>query len=335
MSDKKDVLVTGDRPTGRLHLGHLVGSLNNRIKFQQDYNCYFLIADLHMLTTHFDKVKEVEESVIEMVIDWLSVGMDPNKSTFYLQSEIPYITELYTILAMLCSVARSERIPTLKEKIQDMGVGENYSVGLLGYPILMAADILMYKAVKVPVGEDQLSHIEITRELARRFNHIYGDYFTEPEPIISETSRLVGTDGDRKMSKSLDNCIYLSDDSKAVEKRVRGMFTDPNRIRADIPGKVEGNPVFIYHDAFNDNTEEVDDLKDRYRTGNVGDVEVKKKLAAAINKLLEPIREKRSYYETRRDEVKDIIKQGTAKAKEDAGVIMNEILDHIGMYRTL
>ena len=335
MSDKKDVLVTGDRPTGRLHLGHLVGSLNNRIKFQQEYNCYFLIADLHMLTTHFDKVKEVEESVIEMVIDWLSVGMDPNKSTFYLQSEIPYITELYTILAMLCSVARSERIPTLKEKIQDMGVGENYSVGLLGYPILMAADILMYKAVKVPVGEDQLSHIEITRELARRFNHIYGDYFTEPEPIISETSRLVGTDGDRKMSKSLDNCIYLSDDPKAVEKRVRGMFTDPNRIRADIPGKVEGNPVFIYHDAFNDNTEEVDDLKDRYRTGNVGDVEVKKKLAAAINKLFEPIREKRSYYETRRDEVKDIIKQGTAKAKEDAGVIMNEILDHIGMYRPL
>lgn len=335
MSDKKDVLVTGDRPTGRLHLGHLVGSLNNRIKFQQEYNCYFLIADLHMLTTHFDKVKEVEESVIEMVIDWLSVGMDPNKSTFYLQSEIPYITELYTILAMLCSVARSERIPTLKEKIQDMGVGENYSVGLLGYPILMAADILMYKAVKVPVGEDQLSHIEITRELARRFNHIYGDYFTEPEPIISETSRLVGTDGDRKMSKSLDNCIYLSDDPKAVEKRVRGMFTDPNRIRADIPGKVEENPVFIYHDAFNDNTEEVDDLKDRYRTGNVGDVEVKKKLAAAINKLLEPIREKRSYYETRRDEVKDIIKQGTAKAKEDAGVIMNEILDHIGMYRPL
>ncbi|NIP37871.1 MAG: tryptophan--tRNA ligase [Candidatus Dadabacteria bacterium] len=335
MSDKKEVLVTGDRPTGRLHLGHLVGSLNNRIKYQQDYKCYFLIADLHMLTTHFDKVKEVEENVIEMVIDWLSVGMDPNKSTFYLQSEIPYITELYTILAMLCSVARSERIPTLKEKIQDMGVGENYSVGLLGYPILMAADILMYKAVKVPVGEDQLSHIEITRELARRFNHIYGEYFTEPEPIISETSRLVGTDGDRKMSKSLDNCIYLSDDEKAVGKRVMSMFTDPNRIRADIPGKVEGNPVFIYHDAFNDNTEEVDDLKDRYRKGKVGDVEVKKKLSAAVNNILEPIREKRSYYEQRRDEVKDIIKQGTIKAKEHANVIMNEILDHIGMYRPM
>jgi len=335
MTDKKDVLVTGDRPTGRLHLGHLVGSLNNRIKYQQDYNCYFLIADLHMLTTHYDRIKEVEENVIEMVIDWLSVGMDPKKSIFYLQSEVPYITELYTILAMLCSVARSERIPTLKEKIQDMGVGDNYSVGLLGYPILMAADILMYKAVKVPVGDDQLSHIEITRELARRFNHIYGQYFVEPQPIISETSRLVGTDGDRKMSKSLENCIYLSDDEKTVEKRVRGMFTDPNRIRADIPGKVEGNPVFIYHDAFNDNLEEVSDLKDRYRKGAVGDVEVKKKLSAAINKVLDPIREKRNYFEQKRDEVKDIIKEGTTKAKEDAYNNMNNILDHIGMYRPL
>ena len=333
MTDKKDVLVTGDRPTGRLHLGHLVGSLNNRIKYQENYNCYFLIADLHMLTTHYDKVKEVEENVIEMVIDWLSVGMDPQKSTFYLQSEVPYITELYTILAMLCSVARSERIPTLKEKIQDMGIGENYSVGLLGYPILMAADILMYKAVKVPVGEDQLSHIEITRELARRFNHIYGDYFVEPEPIISETSRLVGTDGDRKMSKSLNNCIYLSDDEKAVEKRVRGMFTDPNRIRADIPGKVEGNPVFIYHDAFNDNIEEVDDLKERYKKGKVGDVEVKQKLSIAINKVLEPIREKRKSYEERKDYIKEIISEGTMRASNIAKENMEDILEHIGMYR--
>jgi len=333
MTDKKDVLVTGDRPTGRLHLGHLVGSLNNRIKYQQDYNCYFLIADLHMLTTHYDKVKEVEENVIEMVTDWLSVGMDPQKSTFYLQSEVPYITELYTILAMLCSVARSERIPTLKEKIQDMGIGENYSVGLLGYPILMAADILMYKAVKVPVGEDQLSHIEITRELARRFNHIYGDYFVEPEPIISETSRLVGTDGDRKMSKSLNNCIYLSDDEKAVEKRVRGMFTDPNRIRADIPGKVEGNPVFIYHDAFNDNIEEVADLKERYKKGKVGDVEVKQKLSIAINKVLEPIREKRKSYEERKDYIKEIISEGTMRASNIAKENMEDILEHIGMYR--
>lgn len=332
MPDKK-ILVTGDRPTGRLHLGHLVGSLGNRVKFQEEYECFFLVADLHMLTTHYDKVKEVEESTIQMVLDWLSVGMDPEKSTFYIQSQVPYITELSTILAMFCTVPRSERIPTLKEKIQDMGVGENYSVGLLSYPILMAADILMFKATKVPVGEDQLSHIEITRELARRFNYLYGEYFEEPEPVISETSRLVGTDGDRKMSKSLDNCIYISDNPKSVQKRVMSMFTDPNRIRADIPGKVEGNPVFIYHDAFNKNIEEVEDLKERYKTGNVGDVEVKKKLANAINEMLEPYIEVRSRYESKLDQVKEILHEGTKKANEVAKQNMEEIIEKMGLYR--
>ncbi|MGI9553540.1 MAG: tryptophan--tRNA ligase [Thermodesulfobacteriota bacterium] len=332
MPDKK-ILVTGDRPTGRLHLGHLVGSLGNRVKFQEEYECFFLVADLHMLTTHYDKVKEVEESTIQMVLDWLSVGMDPEKSTFYIQSQVPYITELSTILAMFCTVPRSERIPTLKEKIQDMGVGENYSVGLLSYPILMAADILMFKATKVPVGEDQLSHIEITRELARRFNYLYGEYFEEPEPVISETSRLVGTDGDRKMSKSLDNCIYISDNPKSVRKRVMSMFTDPNRIRADIPGKVEGNPVFIYHDAFNKNIEEVEDLKERYKTGNVGDVEVKKKLANAINEMLEPYIEVRSRYESKLDQVKEILHEGTKKANEVAKQNMEEIIEKMGLYR--
>ncbi|MGI9534899.1 MAG: tryptophan--tRNA ligase [Thermodesulfobacteriota bacterium] len=331
MPDKK-ILVTGDRPTGRLHLGHLVGSLGNRVKFQDEYKCFFLVADLHMLTTHYDKVKEVEESTIQMVLDWLSVGMDPEKSTFYIQSQVPYITELSTILAMFCTVPRSERIPTLKEKIQDMGVGENYSVGLLSYPILMAADILMFKATKVPVGEDQLSHIEITRELARRFNYLYGDYFDEPEPVISETSRLVGTDGDRKMSKSLDNCIYISDNPKSVQKRVMSMFTDPNRIRADIPGKVEGNPVFIYHDAFNKNIDEVEDLKERYKTGNVGDVEVKKKLANAINGMLEPYIEIRRRYESKLDQVKEILHEGTKKANKVAKQNMEEIIEKMGLY---
>lgn len=329
----KPILVTGDRPTGRLHLGHLVGSLYNRIKYQDEYSCYFLVADLHMLTTHFDRVSEVEENTIQMVLDWLSVGMDPEKSTFYIQSQVPQITELSTILNMICSVQRSQRIPTLKEKIQDMGVGENYSVGLLGYPILMAADILMFMATKVPVGEDQLSHIELTRELARRFNHLYGEFFEEPEPIISQASRLVGTDGNRKMSKSLDNCIYLSDSEKDVEKRVRSMYTDPKRIRADIPGTVEGNPVFIYHDLFNTNTEEIDDLEQRYETGNVGDVEVKKKLAKAINELLEPYREKRSYYENRIDDVKDILHEGTNRAKEAAKENMEKIINQIGLYQ--
>ncbi len=333
MADDRPILVTGDRPTGRLHLGHLVGSLYNRIAFQDNYDCFFLVADLHMLTTHYDKVGEVEQNTLEMVMDWLSVGMDPEKSTFYVQSQIPYITELYAMLAMICGVPRAERIPTLKEKIQDMGVGDNYSVGLLGYPVLMAADILMFKATKVPVGEDQLSHVELTRELARRFNFLYGEFFQEPEPVISETSRLVGTDGDRKMSKSLDNCIYLSDDEKQVNKRVMSMFTDPNRIRADIPGKVEGNPVFIYHDAFNKNIAEIDDLKARYRTGTVGDVEVKKKLAAAISELLEPIREKRSEYEKRPDDVRDILREGTKRAREVAHENMDQIISAMGLFK--
>ncbi len=333
MADAKPILVTGDRPTGRLHLGHLVGSLYNRIAFQDEYDCYFLVADLHMLTTHYDKVKEVEQNTLEMVMDWLSVGMDPNKSTFYVQSQIPYITELYAMLAMICGVPRAERIPTLKEKIQDMGVGDNYSVGLLGYPVLMAADILMFKATKVPVGDDQLSHVELTRELARRFNFLYGEFFEEPDPVISETSRLVGTDGDRKMSKSLDNCIYLSDDEKQVNKRVMSMFTDPNRIRADIPGKVEGNPVFIYHDAFNTNIPEIEDLKERYRTGNVGDVEVKKKLAAAINELLQPFRDRRAEYEKRPDDVRDILREGTNRAREKAHGIMDQIISAMGLFK--
>lgn len=332
MVKKRPILVTGDRPTGRLHLGHLVGSLNNRVEFQDKYDCFFLVADLHMLTTHYDKVKEVEESTLQMVIDWLSVGMDPEKSTFYVQSQVPYISELCTVLSMFCTVPRSERIPTLKEKIQDMGVGENYSVGLLSYPILMAADILMFKATKVPVGEDQLSHIELTRELARRFNHLYGEYFEEPEAIVSKTSRLVGTDGNRKMSKGLDNCIFISDDPKTVEKRVRGMFTDPKRVRADIPGTVEGNPVFIYHDTFNKDVKEVEDLKQRYRTGNVGDVEVKKKLAIAINETLEPYKEKRSYYEARLDDVKQVLHDGTRRACEVAKKNMEEIIEKMGLY---
>lgn len=331
MTDKP-ILVTGDRPTGRLHLGHLVGSLENRLKFQDEYTCFFLVADLHMLTTHFDKTREVEKNTLEMVTDWLSVGMDPEKSFFYIQSQIPAISQLSIILSMLCSVPRCGRIPTLKEKIQDMGVGEAYSVGLLGYPVLMASDILIFKANRVPVGEDQLSHIELTRELARRFNSLYGETFEEPEPVISKVSRLTGTDGERKMSKSLENCIYLSDSEKEVNKKVGGMYTDPKRVRADIPGTVEGNPVFEYHDAFNPDTAEVDDLKDRYRKGAVGDVEVKTKLSKAINAVLDPFREKRADFEKRPDYVKDVLKEGTEKANEHAKRNIEEILGKTGLF---
>ena len=311
MKKNNEILVTGDRPTGNLHLGHYVGTLENRLTLQDSYNCFFLIADLHMLTTHQSRVDELKENITELVIDWLSVGLDPTKSCFYLQSIIPEITELTVLMSMLCSVPRVQRIPTLKEKISDLNLNENYSLGLLSYPILMSSDILIFNASKVPVGEDQLSHVELARELARKFNSNYKEIFKEPEPLISQHSRLVGIDGQSKMSKSLNNCIYLCDSNKEVQKKVMKMFTDPNRTSADIPGRVEGNPVFIYHDIFNSNKEELTDFKDRYKKGKIGDVEIKKSLIAHINNFLDPIRERRSKILKNKDEIPDIIFEGS------------------------
>ena len=318
MSDKnkKKILVTGDRPTGNLHLGHYVGTLENRIKFQDSFDCFFLIADLHMLTTHQDKVADLKDNIIELVIDWMSVGLDPHKSCFYLQSKIPEISELTVLLSMLCSVPRIQRIPTLKEKITDMNLNDNYSLGLLSYPVLMSSDILAFNASVVPVGEDQLSHVELTREIARRFNSTYKNLLVEPDPMISEVSRLVGTDGQGKMSKSLNNSIYLSDTESVVKKKVMKMFTDPNRTSADIPGKVEGNPVVIYHDIFNQNSAELDDFKDRYSKGKIGDVEVKDSLVKNINNFLDPIRQKRSEILRNKSEILDIIIEGSKRARE-------------------
>jgi len=316
MKKNNEILVTGDRPTGNLHLGHYVGTLENRLTLQDSYNCFFLIADLHMLTTHQSRVDELKENITELVIDWLSVGLDPTKSCFYLQSIIPEITELTVLMSMLCSVPRVQRIPTLKEKISDLNLNENYSLGLLSYPILMSSDILIFNASKVPVGEDQLSHVELARELARKFNSNYKEIFKEPEPLISQHSRLVGIDGQSKMSKSLNNCIYLCDSKKEVQKKVMKMFTDPNRTSADIPGRVEGNPVFIYHDIFNSNKEELTDFKDRYKKGKIGDVEIKKSLIAHINNFLDPIRERRSKILKNKDEIPDIIFEGSRRARE-------------------
>ncbi len=316
MKKNNEILVTGDRPTGNLHLGHYVGTLENRLTLQDSYNCFFLIADLHMLTTHQSRVDELKENITELVIDWLSVGLNPTKSCFYLQSMIPEITELTVLMSMLCSVPRVQRIPTLKEKISDLNLNENYSLGLLSYPILMSSDILIFNASKVPVGEDQLSHVELARELARKFNSNYKEIFKEPEPLISRHSRLVGIDGQSKMSKSLNNCIYLCDSKKEVQKKVMKMFTDPNRTSADIPGKVEGNPVFIYHDIFNSNKEELTDFKDRYKKGKIGDVEIKKSLIAHINNFLDPIRERRSKILKNKDEIPDIIFEGSRRARE-------------------
>ena len=316
--DKKRIL-TGDRPTGKMHLGHYVGSLVNRVRLQDEYECFFIIADLHTLTTKPQKesIAEIYSNSREMVLDYLSVGIDPAKSVIYLQSAVHEVYELDLLFSMLVNVPRLSRMPSLKEMANTANLKE-MPFGLLGYPVLQAADILMPRAHLVPVGKDNESHVEITREIARRFNSMYGEVFPIPDVLIGDVPTLVGTDGNAKMSKSLNNSIFLSDDKKTVKNKVFGMYTDPKRIRADIPGTVEGNPVFIYHDIFNPNKEEVEDLKARYREGKVGDVEVKEKLAAALNDFLDPIREVRTRYQERKGFVEEIIHDGTIRTREEA-----------------
>lgn len=318
MSDRKRIL-TGDRPTGRLHLGHYVGSLENRVRLQDEYECYFLVADLHMLTTKPQKehVEAISENARQMVYDSLACGIDPEKSVIYLQSAVVETYELNLLLEMLVTVPRLQRLPSLKDMARDAELSE-MPFGLLGYPVLQSADILLPRAHLVPVGKDNEAHVELTRELARRFNSYYDEVFPVPDVMIGNVPTLVGTDGNGKMSKSLGNAIMLSDDARTVEKKVNGMYTDPKRVRADIPGTVEGNPVFVYHDVFNPSRAEVDDLKERYRTGRVGDVEVKEKLAAAINGFLEPLRERRAHFESRTGFVDEVLYDGTLKMREQA-----------------
>ena len=313
----KKRILTGDRPTGSLHLGHYVGTLANRVRLQDEYECFFIIADLHMLTTHYDRIPNIAENVRSLVYDYLSVGIDPHKSTIYLQSLVPEVAELMLLFSMLVTVPRLQRVPTLKDQMQAANF-EAATLGLLSYPVLQAADIMMVRAHLVPVGKDQASHLEVTREIAIRFNTLYGEVFPIPETLIGEVPTLVGTDGQAKMSKSLNNAIYLADDEETVTQKVMKMYTDPTRLRATDPGHIEGNPVFQYHDAFNDNKDEVQDLKDRYVVGKVGDVEVKKKLAAALHRFLAPLRERRSRIEQNPQLVEDIIREGSARAQKEA-----------------
>ncbi len=327
---RKGRILTGDRPTGKLHLGHYVGTLRNRVRLQDEYECFFLIADYHVLTTRLENLKEVEGNIRDVLLDDLSVGIDPQKSTILLQSLVPEIPELHLLFSMLISVPRLQRVPSLKEVMRDLKL-ETASYGLLGYPVLQASDILSVKGELVPVGKDQASHIEVTREIARRFNDAFAPVFPEPEALIGEVPTLVGTDGKAKMSKSLGNAIYLSDDPKTVEKKVMAMYTDPTRIHATDPGHVAGNPVFIYHDAFNPDKEEVNDLKRRYRAGRVGDVEVKKKLAVALNRFLDPIRERRAYYESRPRLLDEILREGSAKARAVAKETVAQARDAMGI----
>jgi tryptophanyl-tRNA synthetase len=331
-TNKRPRILTGDRPTGKMHLGHYVGTLANRVKLQDKYECFFLVADLHMLTTRteLERLRHTGENIREVVLGNLSIGVDPERSTYFLQSLVPAISELQLIFSMLVTVPRLQRVPTLKEVMQDLDI-EQPSAGLLIYPVLQAADILSVRANLVPVGKDQSSHLEVTREIARRFNGLYGDTLPEPDTLIGDVPTLVGIDGQAKMSKSLDNAIYLSDDAKTVEQKVRGMYTDPNRIRADIPGRVEGNPVFIYHDAFNPNVEEVNDLKERYQLGKVGDVEVKKKLALALNNFLDPIRERRAALERNPKIVEEVLAAGSERARKEADETLELIKEAMGL----
>jgi len=313
-------ILTGDRPTGKLHLGHYVGSLANRVKLQKQYECFFIIADLHTLTTRPSKedVEGITENARQMVLDYLACGIDPETSVIFLQSAVHETYELNLLFEMLVTVPRLQRIPSLKDMKDSANLNE-MPFGLLGYPVLQAADILLPRAHLVPVGKDNEAHVEMSREIARRFNYLYGEVFPIPHVLVGDVPTLVGTDGSAKMSKSLGNAILLSDDRKSVEKKVRSMYTDPNRVRADVPGRVEGNPVFVYHDVFNDNKEEVADLKERYRKGAVGDVEVKGKLADALNAFLDPIRERRAAFEARTGFVDEVIFEGTMKARDEAG----------------
>lgn len=325
-------ILTGDRPTGKLHLGHYVGSLANRVRLQNEYECFFIIADLHTLTTKPEKehIEELRENVRSAVLDYLACGIDPEKSTIYLQSAVSEVVEISHYFQNLVTVPRLSRIPSLKEMAQGAGIDE-MPLGLLAYPVLQAADILLPRAHLVPVGKDNVAHVEITREIARRFNHLYGETLPVPDVLVSDFASLTGTDGNAKMSKSLNNAIYLSDDAKTVEKRVMSMYTDPKRTSADIPGTVEGNPVFQYHDAFNPDKAEVEDLKTRYRAGKVGDVEVKQKLVKALNNFLDPIRERRAKYEANAGLADEVVFDGTMRMREEARITLNLIKKAMGM----
>jgi tryptophanyl-tRNA synthetase len=325
-------ILTGDRPTGKLHLGHYVGSLQNRVALQDEYDSLFIVADLHMLTTQpeKEKVERVAQNVRDIVLDYLAAGVDPEESTIFVQSAVPETYELNLLFEMLVSAPRLERLPSLKEMARDANL-EVMSLGLLGYPVLQAADILLPRAHLVPVGKDNEAHVELTREIARRFNRLYGPVFPIPE-VLTDGPTLVGTDGQSKMSKSLGNAILLSDDDETVNRKIMGMYTDPKRVRADVPGRVEGNPVFIYHDAFNSDVNEVSELKERYRQGKVGDVEVKRRLAQALNELLDPMRERRTGYESQAGLVEDILIAGIRRARGIAQETMEMVYDAMGLY---
>ena len=324
----KQRILTGHRPTGPRHIGHLVGTLENWTRLQETHECFFLVADLHVLTTSQAQPELIQKNILNMLADWLAAGIDPTRSTIVLQSIIPEHAQLALLFSMLTSVSRLERVPTYKEQIKELNLQP--SLGLLTYPVLQAADILLYKAQVVPVGEDQLPHIELARETARRFNQHYGETFPEPDALLSKTARLPGIDN-RTMHTSYRNAIYLRDTEEETRRKVMLMYTDPARIHATDPGHVDGNPVFAFHDIFNPDRDEIEELKSRYRSGSVGDVEVKSRLVEVLNLYLAPLRERRAEYITQPKMLLEVLFSGTVKAKFIAQQTLEETHQKMGL----
>ena len=335
----KPRLVSGDTPTGRLHLGHWVGSLENRVKLQDQYECYFLLANTHAFTTKVNKGDEIRQSTLDIALDYLAAGIDPAKSCVFIESDVPAIFELSALFSMLIPYPRLMRNPTIKDEIRDKGLGENYSMGFLWYPIMQIADILAFRAEVVPVGEDQIPHLELAREVARKFNQMYcgvdshaadkdsiklGGLFPVIEALIGRVERLIGTgapteDGRLlKMSKSLNNSILLSDDADTIKKKVMSMYTDPKRLKATDPGTVENNPLWVFHDTFNSDKKWIEETKARYQAGTVGDVECKKKLIDVLVALLEPMHQRRAEFVNDSNAVIKILREGAKRANEVA-----------------
>lgn len=312
------------RPTGQLHLGHLVGALGNWVALQEQYDCFYFVADWHALTSEYASPGSITTHALENVADWLAAGIDPEQSTVFVQSLVPEHAELFLLLSMVIPIPWLERVPTYKDQQEQLAEKDLSTLGFLGYPLLQTADVAIYDAHFVPVGKDQVVHLELSREAVRRFNQFYGEVLREPQPLLTPVSLLPGLDN-RKMSKSYGNAISLSDDAETVVKKVRQMYTDPKRVRADVPGTVEGNPVFTYHDVFNRNMDEVNDLKERYRAGKVGDVEVKMKLAAALNAHLAPIRERRVDLLAKPDRLKELLFEGSKRARRVAAGTMERV----------
>lgn len=324
----KKRILTGHRPTGPRHLGHLAGTLENWAGLQDTHECFFLVADLHILTTDYAHPDRIQENILNMLADWLAAGIDPQRATIVLQSIIPEHAQLALLFSMLMTVSRLERVPTYKEQIKELALQP--SLGLLTYPVLQAADILVYKANVVPVGEDQLPHIELTRETARRFNQVYGQTFPVPKAQLSKAARLPGLDN-RTMHSSYNNAIYLRDTPEETARKVMSMYTDPTRLHITDPGHVEDNPVFVYHDVFNPDPLEVEDLKARYRAGQVGDVEAKARLVEVLNACLAPLRERRAELISQPRKLMEVLFSGTVKAKFIAQQTMEEVYACMGL----